>query len=594
MRRVLPFAVLALPLAAAIWVVGDFAADKEAERADARLTGSLRAAVEQYDTAAAGLERRAATVASSPRVQRAFAEHDLRTLRRLGRARGVTLVPGGTLRRPDAPALTRIARVRAGDDVLGSVLVSLPLDGEFARRLHAGAHLPPDVRLVFVRRDGRVAAPGAAAGRIPANRAEPANGRLGGRDYRTVSSLTGEPRLVALLPQSAIAAEQRRARLTVLLAGLVTLFSVVVIAYLLAPAFARARVGKSQREQAARVLEHVADGICVVDEVGRVTYWNPAAALITGVRAAVVHGRHADDAVKGWAKVRELVPVTESLATSTDAPREVTVPLDADGRELWLSVSAVHYSDGTVYAFRDLTEEHRLEEMRTDLVATVSHELRTPLASIHGAAITLRRRDGTLDASTRDELLAIVAEQSNRLARLADEILLASQLGRGRTPLRDEAVDLSELAREAVDAAHVRVGGRISVVLRVRAPLPAAAGDGDKVRQVLANLVDNAIKYSPDGGRIEVGVEGVDDRLRLSVRDQGIGIPPRDLERVFEKFFRLDPQLSRGIGGSGLGLYISRELLRHMGGRIWAESEPGRGSVFYVELPAAKRQVRAA
>jgi two-component system phosphate regulon sensor histidine kinase PhoR len=117
--------------------------------------------------------------------------------------------------------------------------------------------------------------------------------------------------------------------------------------------------------------------------------------------------------------------------------------------------------------------------------------------------------------------------------------------------------------------------------------VPAVLADAGKLRQVLANLVDNAIKYSPEGGRMDVRLSRADDRVRFTVHDEGIGIPSSEQGRIFEKFYRLDPQLSRGVGGGGLGLYISRELLRHMGGRIWLESEPGRGSTFFVELPVA-------
>jgi signal transduction histidine kinase len=208
------------------------------------------------------------------------------------------------------------------------------------------------------------------------------------------------------------------------------------------------------------------------------------------------------------------------------------------------------------------------------------------VASIHGAAVTLRRRE--LDTDTRNDLLAIVAEQSNRLARLADEILLTSQLGLGSAELREERVDPVAVAREVVAAAQAQAGARLIVALQLRGEVPAVVADGDKLRQVLVNLVDNAIKYSPEGGRVELALARLEDRVRITVGDEGIGIPSGEQDRIFEKFYRLDPQLSRGVGGGGLGLYISRELIRHMGGRIWVESEPGRGSTFSLELAVAQ------
>jgi signal transduction histidine kinase len=117
---------------------------------------------------------------------------------------------------------------------------------------------------------------------------------------------------------------------------------------------------------------------------------------------------------------------------------------------------------------------------------------------------------------------------------------------------------------------------------------PAVAGDPDKVRQVLANLLDNAVKYSPDGGEVELRLDAQEGRMRFSIRDQGLGIPPAEQARIFEKFYRLDPQLTRGVGGTGLGLYICRELVRRMGGRIWVASGEGPGSTFFFELPLSE------
>jgi signal transduction histidine kinase len=117
--------------------------------------------------------------------------------------------------------------------------------------------------------------------------------------------------------------------------------------------------------------------------------------------------------------------------------------------------------------------------------------------------------------------------------------------------------------------------------------VPAVAGDADKIRQVLVNLVENAVKYSPDGGNVEVRVEPLERRLRISVRDEGLGIPLTEQQRIFEKFYRLDPNLTRGVGGTGLGLYICRELVRRMNGRLWVASKEGQGSTFFVELPLA-------
>jgi two-component system phosphate regulon sensor histidine kinase PhoR len=273
-------------------------------------------------------------------------------------------------------------------------------------------------------------------------------------------------------------------------------------------------------------------------------------------------------------------PGQREPATSSE-----TVPVDVAGRELWLSFEAVALDDHTVYAFRDSTHDHRLEELRSQFVATISHEIRTPLASLHGAALTLREHDD-LPAQTRDDLLEMIAEQSNRLANLVEEILVAGQLDSGSLSIVVDSFDAEELVHGVVAAVQSRVEGERTIDVVVPPAVPKVHGDPERTRQVLLNLLDNAVKYSPSRGRIEVGLEAVDDRLRFTVRDEGHGIPVGERERIFDKFYRLDPDQRRGIGGTGLGLYICRELVRSMHGQIWVESDPGEGTVFGFELPA--------
>jgi two-component system phosphate regulon sensor histidine kinase PhoR len=280
-----------------------------------------------------------------------------------------------------------------------------------------------------------------------------------------------------------------------------------------------------------------------------------------------------------------------------ERPRATLLPIDIQGRRLWVSISAVRFTDGTVYAFRDLTAERRLEQMRSDFVATVSHELRTPLASIHGAVLTLSNRDLELDAALRLRLLSIVLEQSERLSGLVEQILLAAQLDSGGLQIAHERFDGTRLARNLIEASRPRMPDGLALELAAPLSETSVLGDAAKTRHVLGNLIDNAIKYSPDGGRIEVIVAPEEDRLRFTVRDQGLGIPGSEQERIFEKFYRLDAGMNRGVGGSGLGLYICRELVRRMNGRIWVSSEPGTGSSFSFELPLAaggKRPVSTA
>jgi PAS domain S-box-containing protein len=336
-----------------------------------------------------------------------------------------------------------------------------------------------------------------------------------------------------------------------------------------------------ERAQATRVLAAIGDGVFLVDRGGRIRLWNSAAERITGLTDRDVLGRPAAESVPNWVTAEPRIPV----AHAGEPARAQSLPLEVGGRELWISMSAVGFEDGTVYAFRDLTEERVLETMRQDLVATVSHELRTPLAAIYGAALTLRRSDVELEPPLRDKLLEVVAEESGRLSEIVNDLLLASQLDSGKLRVNIEQCDPLEIAQSELDAARTHLPANVDLVLDAPAELPPVAADAGQLRQVISNLIDNAIKYSPDGGTVKVGLEPRDHNVRFAVADSGLGIPPAEQRRIFEKFYRLDPDMTRGIGGTGLGLYICRELVRRVGGKIWVESGAEGGSTFFVEIP---------
>jgi PAS domain S-box-containing protein len=341
-----------------------------------------------------------------------------------------------------------------------------------------------------------------------------------------------------------------------------------------------------EQARAARVLGAVGDAVVLVDRDGVVRLWNPAAEQITGVTATSILGHPIADVVRSWSEIEPRIPVTDDPGQS--AARAETMPVEIDGREIWVSGSGVRVEEGTVYAFRDLTEERALEQMKSDFVATVSHELRTPLAAIYGAALTVRREDLELDAELMQHLLNVIAEESARLAQIVEDLLLASHLDSGRLQIALEACDARELTRSVVEAAEIHLPENVWLELVVDDDLPQVHADSEQLRQVISNLVDNAVKYSPDGGPVRVLLESEDSVVRLAVSDQGLGIPHNEQRRIFEKFYRLDPDMTRGIGGTGLGLYICRELVRRFDGRIWVESGDGKGSTFVVELRAAK------
>jgi len=328
-----------------------------------------------------------------------------------------------------------------------------------------------------------------------------------------------------------------------------------------------------ERAQAARVLETVADGVFLVDADGLVRLWNRAAETISGIPRDEIVGRRLEELLPGW----------QHVSTRAD-----TLPFERDGHERWISISGVAFDDGVVYAFQDITDERVLEQMRQDLVATVSHELRTPLAAIYGSAMTLNRDDIAFPEDLKGKLLSVIVEESARLTTIVNDLLLASQLDAGRIDAHIESCDARALGESVVEAArtHLPDGVRVQLVA-VGDDVPPVAADEAQLRQVLDNLLDNAIKYSPAGGDVRLEVEARYGSVLFKVADSGLGIPASEQGRIFEKFYRLDPDMTGGIGGTGLGLYISRELVRRVGGRIWVEPNEPQGSVFHVEIPAA-------
>ena len=351
-----------------------------------------------------------------------------------------------------------------------------------------------------------------------------------------------------------------------------------------AAARARAEAMAAAREQAARVLEAVGDGVMMVDPEGVLRFWNRAAELVTGrVRDDAV-GRAAGELLEDWKTIAAQIPISEEA----ELARPVTLPVEVDGSELWLSFVAVRSPNGIVYTFRDLTLDRGLEAAKSDFIATLSHELRTPMTAVLGAAKTLLRDDIALTPERRQQLLEMIGAQGTRLTQITEEVLLANRLDRGDLRIDSERVDLSQLVSHAVETMSHDAPESISLTAAENGSAEAQAlGDRDRIEQVLVNLIDNAVKYSPEGGEVVVRTVPAAASVRVEVADQGMGIPPAEQDAVFEKFYRGDPQHLAVPGGTGLGLYICRELVQRMGGTIGVRSRPGEGSTFWFELPRA-------
>ncbi len=566
--RPVAFAVLVavVPTAIAGWAVGRNAAR------DVRRNASSRVALEAQEAgrqAAAVLDRaesRALAIARSVPVQSAFARRDRNALARLAdEDPGTTFIVRGSEIPAHHPAAAarRTALVTLGGKPIGTVAVGVP------RRL-----LVASLRSVPLRGGDRLVA--AAPGTAPR---EPTDIRLEGESSRAASApISARLEVVAARPLSAIDGEVRDVWLTVVGAALATLATVALIAWAAAPLVVKGRIAHRERSEALGVLSNVRDGVFLSDGEGMVRFWNRAAELITGLSRRQVWGRPLAE-LPGLGELARDIPVGEEGSV-----RPETFPVQLGLRELWLSLAGVETPEGTVYTFADVTEEQRLEQLKNDFVSTVSHELRTPLAGLYGAAATLRERGDLIPATARAQLLAAVSDQAELLARVIEDILVASGIESNQLLFSENSFEAVALASEVVEEARLRHSTtRVQLVQDEDSLLVRA--DTVRTRQVLDNLIDNAVNYS-ERGPIWVAVESGDGVVVFSVADEGPGIPLDKQERIFEKFYRSDVQLEGGVGGTGLGLYISRELVRRMGGRLWVVSSPGAGSLFSFELPS--------
>jgi len=336
-----------------------------------------------------------------------------------------------------------------------------------------------------------------------------------------------------------------------------------------------------ERERSVAILGNVADGIVAVDRDGHVVLWNAAAEEITGVAESEALGRAPSEVLQ-----RSLDPDE----TSDEGRGLIQIPRGGD--EIWLSVSEAVMRDpagavaGRIYAFRDVSADRLVEQLKSGFVSTVSHELRAPLTSIYGFAETLLREDIAFSDEERQTFLGYVATEAQRLTVIVDALLSVARLEAGDLQVQLMPTDLRDVVTDVVSSAQrEELNGRRFVIDVPEEPLDASA-DREKVRQILANLVDNAVKFSPEGGTVTVAARKTDEGVEVRVADEGAGVPPREQERIFRKFYRAEENTYPG--GTGLGLFIARGLASAMGGRLWIDSEAERGASFVFELPTER------
>lgn len=340
-----------------------------------------------------------------------------------------------------------------------------------------------------------------------------------------------------------------------------------------------------------RALDLVPEAVVVVDGDGRLRYGNDRAAALLGVGPSAL-GQRLCDVVSLVDDSGE--PIARGFTATALPPghrlaERVVQLVRPDGRRRPVAVSGRRAAEDLVLTFRSAGRRERVDRARSNLVATVSHEIRSPLTSVKGFTRTMLLRWDRFSDEQKRTMLQTVNEDADRVTRLLTELLDVSRIDAGRVQLRRQLVDIAGIVYAVADkVAHRPEGGGRDLGVTVDRALGQVFVDPDKFEQMLTNLVENALKYAPDS-RVEVHAAAEDATLHVQVADHGPGIPLDQQRRIFEKF-------GRGRGerrtGTGLGLYITRGLAEAHGGRVWCESEAGKGSIFHVVLPLSAPEPR--
>ncbi len=342
------------------------------------------------------------------------------------------------------------------------------------------------------------------------------------------------------------------------------------------------------------VVEASADGLFALDSRLRIQAFNPALERLTGYSAAEVVGRPCREVLRptdsdGVPLCDTACPVVKGIGGTFDVEGTLST---SDGRGVPVDL---HFSVRTpgrarprfaVVNVRDASLLHQIDHVRSVLVASISHELQTPISIIKAYASTLARSDAHWSEETIKEKLQAIEEESDRLSALVGRLLYTSRLEAGAISLNLMVVDVpTEVQRVATRLAER--DDTHEILTSFPSDFPTVMADPEKLDEVLANLLENAFKFSPGGGRVTVVGEETGDEIRVTVADEGVGLSERDKEKVFDRFYRASEQGAGPTPGTGLGLYICHSLIRAHGGHIWVESKPGKGSRFTFTLPRA-------
>lgn len=369
-----------------------------------------------------------------------------------------------------------------------------------------------------------------------------------------------------------------------------------IVAYQAATAAENARTfGEltSQKQKNESMVKSLYDGLIVQDFAGRITEFNPRAEELLWVKRSDVVGLLPGDITGDRNKLLSNIKEISLMQLIDFESRELVLH---EPMKRVLEVTLVPLRDphnkkiGTMRVLHDVSEEKEVEQLKTKFVSIASHQLRTPLSGLKWAFHMMLDGDYGPLTSEQKKLLEETLATNESLIRLVNDLLDVSRLEEGRFEFRFEPVDMYELAQEITRelGANIKVGG-LDVIVEKPTKNAAVEADRDKIKMVLQNIIDNAIKYTPRGGFVKIKVVPRDISVTLSVQDNGIGIAKEDQKFIFNKFFRARNAIMLQTSGSGLGLYIAKELTKHHNGRIWFESEEKKGSTFYAQLPVQQR-----
>ena len=336
---------------------------------------------------------------------------------------------------------------------------------------------------------------------------------------------------------------------------------------------------QGERDKLNTLFLHMTDGVAAFTTDGRLIHMNPATENLLGVR------------MQDSLTFDEMFEDLEMVGSDETAMRTfLTSEITRRGRVLSVTLApygALDGKGGVIAVLHDITEQRRLDDARREFVANVSHELRTPLTNIRSYTETLLDAAGDIPLDTEKQFLGVISSESERMARIVTDLLTLSRLDYGRMELRMTRFSLSVLLRKVADAMKFTAEDS-GHELTVDAPdsLPEITGDRERIEQVVVNILSNAVKYTSSGGHIRLAAcEGGKNTVRITVQDDGIGIPAEDVPRLFERFYRVDKARSRAAGGTGLGLAIAKEIVEKHGGHIELASEYGKGTTVHITLP---------